>query len=192
MTEYVAPTFPIFPVALVPVPEHVASTVTLVTPDPAIEDVAPALTVSFNQAIEYVESAPGITHATPAPEIDDVAPAPSLSSTAPAPVIEYVTPAPAHPVIDYVASSPVNPNISLALTATFAAPSQKFSPVATMADQVVGIPAPSTATEMEMAKVTGVLCAAPVPMIELVTPSHLHLQRHSFLPPSPWQPTQSA
>ena len=137
-------------VALVPVPEHVASTVTLVTPDPVIEDVAPAPTVSFNPVIDHVTSAP------------------SLSSTAPAPVIEFVTFALAHPVIEYVASSPVIPHISLAPTATFAAPSQQFSPVATMADQIVGIPALSIATEMEMAKV---FCAARVPMIELVTPT---------------------
>ena len=86
-------------------------------------------------------------------------------------MIEFVTPALAHLVIEYVASSPVIPHISPAPTATFAAPSQEFSPVATMADKIVCIPAPSIATEMEMAKVTGVLCAAPVPMIEPVTPT---------------------
>ena len=123
--------------------------------------------------------------------------APSLSSTAPAPFIEYVTPAPAHPMIDYVASSPVIPHISPAPTATFAVPSQQFSPVATMADQMVGIPAPRL-RQMDMAKVTGVLCAAPVPTIELVTLTPVVERTTSapattqFSPPSPWQPTQHA
>ena len=67
VTKYVAYALAASPVAPMPVPEHVASTVTLVTPDPEIEDVAPAPTVSFNQVIEYVESAPGISHAAPAP-----------------------------------------------------------------------------------------------------------------------------
>ena len=72
VTKYVAPAFAASPVAPVPVPEHVASTVTLVAADPVIEDVAPAPTVSFNPVIEYVESAPGISYATPACEIDDL------------------------------------------------------------------------------------------------------------------------
>ena len=150
--------------------------------------------VSFNPVIEYVESAPGITHATPAPEIDDVAPAPSLSSKAPTPMIEYVTPAPAHPVIDYVASSFVNLHMSLAPTGTSAAPSQKFSPVATMADQIVGIPAPLDCDrdgdgESDWCS----LCSAsPNDRACDAYTCGLHLQRHSFLPPSPWQPTQSA
>ena len=38
-----------------------------------------------------------------------------------------------------------------------------------MEDQIVCIPASTIATEMEIAKVTGILCAAPVPMIEPVT-----------------------
>ena len=84
VTKYVAPACVASLVAPVPVPEDVASTVTLVMPDPVIEDVAPAPTVSFDPVIEYVESARGISHATPAPEIDDVTSAPSLSSTPPA------------------------------------------------------------------------------------------------------------
>ena len=48
VTKDVAPALAASYVAPVPVPEHVASTVTLVTPYPVIEDVAPTPIASFN------------------------------------------------------------------------------------------------------------------------------------------------
>ena len=95
------------PVAYLLVPENVASTVTLLTPDPVLEDMSPAPAVSFNQVIEH-----------------------PLASATPAPVIDYVTPALPHPMMDYVASSPVIPHISPTPTATFQRPVSNFLPLA--------------------------------------------------------------